>query len=84
MLDSRPLNIFLGDFATNVASFTTAGPLNIQLKGLVAFICQYGPKKPCTLSEKGLYARSGPWWPTIRPFLGIFDHKIGFYGQKDI
>ena len=44
MLDSGPQNRFFGDSAMNLASFTTAGPLSIQLKELVAFICQYGPK----------------------------------------
>ena len=44
MLDSGPQNRFFGDSAMNIASFTTAGPLSIQLKELVAFICQYGPK----------------------------------------
>ena len=41
-------------------------------------------KKPCTLIKKRLYARSWPWWPTIRPYFGIFDYKNGFCSQKHV
>ena len=84
MLDPGPQNILFRCFITNLASFTTAGPADIYLKGLIVFNCHRGQRKMSKLYKKGFYARSGPWRPAIRPFIAIFDLKIGFYGQKDI
>ena len=84
MLDPGPQNILFWCFITNLASFTTAGPADIYLKGLIVFNCRHGQRKMSKLYKKGLYAHSGPWRPAIRPFFAIFDLKIVIYGQKDI
>ena len=53
-----PLPQFISfKFSYEFCFCTTTDPRIIYLKGLVAFVCQYEPKKPCTLSM------TGPFWP---------------------
>ena len=77
-LNSGPQNRFFGDSAMNIASFTTAGPLSIQLKELVAFICQYGPKTDLLRYEEKfppplLPPPPPPVWPPSQPLPGRFE-----------
>ena len=74
-----PLPQFISfKFSYEFCFCTTTDPRIIYLKGLVAFVCQYEPKKPCTLSM------TGPFWPN-KPKNGTFIVDSGppnrFYGE---